>query len=115
MTLSTFVRGRTALVTGASSGIGAETARQLGAAGARVVLVARTGAALDAVAADVRGLGGEARTVVADLEAPGAARALVERLGEPVDVLVANAGFGVRATVLETAPEALTGMVMLNV
>ena len=115
MTLSQFSRGRTALVTGASGGIGAEIARQLGAAGARVVLVARTEAALESVAAEIRAAGSEARTVVADLEAPDAAGALVARLGEPVDILVANAGFGVRAPFAETEPEAVRGMVMLNV
>ena len=115
MTLDLFVRGRTALVTGASGGLGAEMARQLGAAGARVLLVARTEAALAEVAADVRAAGGEARTLVADLEAPDAAAALVARLGEPVDVLVANAGFGVRAAFAETDPAAVRGMVMLNV
>ena len=90
-------------------------ARQLGAAGARVLLVARTEAALDHVAADIRAAGGAARTLVADLEAPDAAADLVARLGEPVDVLVANAGFGVRAAFAETDPAAVRGMVMLNV
>ena len=115
MTLDTFARGRTALVTGASGGIGAEMARRLGAAGARVLLVARTASALDAVAADVRAAGGEARTVVADLEAPEASADLVARLGEPVDIVVANAGFGVLAPFAETAPEAVRAMVTLNV
>ena len=115
MTLDLFFRGRTALVTGASGGIGAETARQLGAAGARVLLVARTESALDAVAGEVRALGGEARTLVADLGAPGAAEALVARLGEPVDVLVANAGVGVRARFAETDPGDVRTMAMLNV
>ena len=101
-------------MTGASSGIGAATARQLGAAGARVILVARTESALDTVAADVRAAGGEARVVATDLEAPGASQALVDGLGEPVDVLVASAGFGVQGAFAETDPEAARGMVLLN-
>ena len=117
MTLSTFARGRTALVTGASSGIGAELATQLGAAGAHVVLVARSEAALEAVAARIRAGGGTATAVPADLEATDAAEALVASLGErrDVDVLVANAGFGVNAPFAETDPAAVRGMVALNV
>ena len=102
-------------MTGASGGIGAEVARQLGAAGARVILVARTESALETVAVEIRAGGGDARVVVADLEAPGASEALVDRVGEPVDVLVANAGFGVRQAFAETDPETVRGMVTLNV
>ncbi len=115
MTLDTFVRGRTALVTGASGGIGAAMGRQLGAAGARVLLVARTETALAAVAAEIHAAGGEARTLIADLEVPEAAADLVARLGEPVDVLVANAGFGVVGPFAEASPAAVSGMVTLNV
>lgn len=102
-------------MTGASGGIGAAVARELGAAGGRVILVARTESALESVAAEVRAGGGDARVVVADLEAPGASQSLMDRLGEPVDVLVANAGFGVQGAFAETDPEAVRGMVMLNV
>ena len=115
MTLSTFARGRTGLVTGASSGIGAEMARQLGGAGAHVVLVARSEAALEAVAAGIRAGGGTATVVPADLEAPGAAEALAGALDVPVDLLIANAGFGVNAPFARTDPEAVRGMVVLNV
>ncbi|HEX8297869.1 MAG TPA: SDR family NAD(P)-dependent oxidoreductase [Rubricoccaceae bacterium] len=114
MTLDSFFRGRTVLVTGASGGIGADIARQLGAAGARVLLVARTEAALDAVADEVRARGGEARTLAADLGAAGAAEALVARLGERVDVLVANAGIGIKARFAETASDDIDTMAMLN-
>ena len=109
---------RTVLVTGASSGIGAAMARDLGARGARVLLVARRGDALEAVARDVRDRGGQAVVLEADLEPPGAAEVLAERVleaGDTVDVLVNNAGFGVRSRVLEVEPSATAGMVTLNV
>lgn len=54
MTSAAFYRGQTALVTGASGGIGADMARLLGSHGARVLLVARSAEALGAVADDVR-------------------------------------------------------------
>jgi len=84
-----------ALITGASSGLGAEFARQLAARGADLVLVARDGAALERVADDVRARWGvEVEVLGADL-LDGEALAVVERrLAEGVDVLVNNAGFG---------------------
>ncbi|SDO58120.1 hypothetical protein SAMN04487848_1565 [Microbacterium sp. ru370.1] len=87
---------RTALITGASSGLGAEFARQLAARGADLVLVARDEAALEGVAADVRARHGVAVDVLAaDLLAPDALARVEERLSAGgVDVLVNNAGFG---------------------
>src|SRR5512141_486124 len=88
---------RAALVTGASSGIGAVFAEQLAQAGADLVLVARRAQALDAVArriADRHGV--EVVTIPADLAAAGAGRRLAAELaarGLEVDLLVNNAGF----------------------
>lgn len=114
--MTDYYRGRTALVTGASSGIGADMARQLGAAGARVILVARREEALTGVAQSIRQSGGEAVVVAADLEPADSAAELVDRLGdETVDVLVNNAGFGIQGPFLDADADAVEGMVGLNV
>ncbi len=83
-----------ALVTGASRGLGAELARALAGRGARVVLVARGGAALDEVVREIRAAGGEAHALVEDVgdkqaiyRIAGAAAALVG----PIDLVVHNA------------------------
>jgi gluconate 5-dehydrogenase len=76
--------GRTAVVTGGSSGIGLEMARALSGAGARVVLVARRQSLLDDAVASI---GGETSAVVADLADRAALPVLLDKLGTP-DLLV---------------------------
>jgi NADP-dependent 3-hydroxy acid dehydrogenase YdfG len=89
--------GAVVLVTGASSGIGAATARQFAAAGADVVLAARREQARSAVADECRAAGGTAVVAPTDVTDPEAVEALVatttERFGR-VDVAVVNAGIG---------------------
>jgi uncharacterized protein len=87
----------TALVTGGTSGIGAEFARQLAARGHDLVLVARDTARLDAMAAEL-GTGGRAvETIAADLSDQADTERVAARLrdaAKPVDILINNAGFG---------------------
>lgn len=88
----------TALITGASAGLGAEFARQLAAQGHNVVLVARNRARLEEAAADLeRRYGTRAEVLPADLTDDGGVAAVVARLTaaeNPVGVLVNNAGIG---------------------
>ena len=84
-------QGALVVVTGASRGIGESIARRFGAGGARVVLVARTGEALERLAAELNGI-----AVVADLGDPAQVEGLIARIereaNAPVDILVNNAG-----------------------
>ncbi|NYD37411.1 SDR family NAD(P)-dependent oxidoreductase [Actinomycetospora corticicola] len=114
MTTAAEMRGRTALVTGASGGIGRAIAEQLGGRGADVVLVGRNEAALEAAAATVRTRGGTARTIALDLADPAAPRKLVDQVGE-VELLVNNAGVAPGGPIAEADPAALRSMLDLNV
>ena len=87
-----------ALITGASSGLGAEYARQLAASGSGIVLVARDAAALETVATELRDAHGvEVEVLAADLLNPDDCARVEARLADldrPVDTLVNNAGYG---------------------
>ncbi len=94
----------TALVTGATAGIGREFAEQLAARGSDLVLVARDLDRLDALAVDLRARRGVTVEVLsADLSDPAATRRVAERIADPehpIDVLVNNAGFGMKKSFL---------------
>lgn len=90
-------RGKWALVTGASAGIGAELARELARQGAKLILTARRRDRLEALAAELAALGAETRIVVADLNDPAAPQQIydqTEGAGLSVEILVNNAGLG---------------------
>ncbi len=96
------VKGKTIMITGASSGIGESAANQIGAAGGRLLLVARTKDKLDEVAADVEELGGSAFVHPCDLsdsdDVERMAREVLAQHGY-VDILVNNAGKSIRRSV----------------
>jgi uncharacterized protein len=108
-----------ALVTGASSGIGAALARQLAAAGTDLVVVARDGARLDALAEELATRHDVSVEVLpADLATTTGITTVAERLGatdEPVDLLVNNAGVGVNGAFADVAADRLNAMIDLNV
>lgn len=87
--------GRTALVTGGSSGIGRAIATALADAGAHVLVAARTPATIDATVAGIRQAGRSADGIVADLSSRAGAHALADSAGD-VDVLVNSAGINLR-------------------
>ena len=113
------LRGRTALVTGASSGMGVDYARELARRGVNLILVARRADALERVAKELRDYHGiEVRVTPADL-ADGSVRERLyrelEAEGRHVDLLVNNAGFGLFATFLESNWERVNQMLQTNI
>lgn len=100
--LSGSVKGKTVVVTGASSGIGLATAIQLGHAGAKVLLVARGEEKLLETKAEIDGLGGEAYIYTCDLSDQTSCDALVESIISDhgtVDIVVNNAGRSIRRSI----------------
>jgi 3-oxoacyl-[acyl-carrier protein] reductase len=89
------MKGRTVLITGASRGIGEACARTLAKGGYRVVLAARTAAALQTVADEIRTGGGEAYSLELDLTSPPSIKDGIARAAKefgPIEILVNNAG-----------------------
>jgi 3-oxoacyl-[acyl-carrier protein] reductase len=112
--------GKTALVTGASRGIGRAMALALAKAGACVLVhYARGAKEAEAVVAEIRDAGGRAEAVAADLAAPDGAPKLAEQtrriVGERLDILVANAGVSKAATIEDTTIADFDNLFAVNV
>lgn len=105
--------GRSALVTGASSGIGLGAAAALAEAGAEVTLVARRRDELESVAAAIRSAGGKAVSKALDITDLDATAKFVAAAG-PFDVLVNSAGMARHTPALETTPEDYDAAMNLN-
>jgi len=108
--------GPLAVVTGASDGIGRAMAQALAAPGIDLLLVARRGAVLDALAADLRDRHGVAvETVVADLAHPAGTERVLAALGDRAPGLViAAAGFGAAGRFADARRDDLLGMIDVN-
>lgn len=105
---STELTGKTALVTGASSGLGARFARVLAAAGATVIIAARRADRLDALKQAIADDGGNAHAVTLDVTQLESLPGFFETLkadGLLPDILVNNAGLGIPKLATETTPE----------
>ncbi len=111
------LRGQVVIVTGASSGIGAETARELARQGASVVLAARRQDELNEQVRAITDAGGQALAVPTDVADEAQITHLVERTLEAfgrVDALVNNAGVGSVGWYAKTTPESIRQMVDVN-
>jgi uncharacterized protein len=105
---------KSALVTGASSGIGAEVARQLGASGIDTVIVARRAHRLDELASQFPSL----QPMIADLQTAEGVAAVAERLAQreqPIELLVNNAGFGIAGPFADVSAADHQEMISLNI
>ena len=116
----TDLAGKTALVTGASRGIGRATALGLANAGAQVLVHYSSGKAeAAAVVAQIHQAGGRAEAVAADLRSPDGPHALAKRVraivGDRLDILVANAGISKKALIEELTVDDFDNLFAVNV
>ncbi|GAA1724962.1 NADP-dependent 3-hydroxy acid dehydrogenase YdfG [Dietzia kunjamensis subsp. schimae] len=111
------LNGATAIVTGASSGIGEATAIELAAHGATVAVVARRKERLDGLVAKIEASGGTAVAIEADItdraQAQNAVQTVVDRFGR-LDILINNAGLMLLGQVIDTDVEEWERMIAVN-
>jgi 3-oxoacyl-[acyl-carrier protein] reductase len=116
----TTLSGKTALVTGASRGIGRASALALAGAGAQVLVHYGRGAVeAEGVVKEIRKAGGRADSIAADLAAPDGPHRLAKQVrsivGDRLDILVANAGVSKAATIEDTTIEDFDNLFAVNV
>ena len=113
------LKNKTALITGASSGIGEAFAWQFGQMGLNLILTARSGDKLAKIAAEIRNEHAvDVKIIIADLALPSAADKIAHEIWNdnlPVDILVNNAGFGKWANFLDEEKQTYTEMIALNI
>lgn len=109
--------GKTALVTGASSGLGSRFARVLAAVGAKVAVAARRADKLAALVSEIEADGGKARAFDLDVGVvesfPSTVDAIEQALG-PVDILINNAGINIEGLAVSMSPEDFDAMMNTN-
>ncbi len=118
MTSAQPLTGKTAVVTGASSGIGRAIAEKLGSAGAHVYLAGRTAAAMDDSKIRIEAAGGRATPVVTDVRDTAQVQGLVQRAVDEtgrLDIMVNNAGVSHPETIIDADPEHWREMFETNV
>ena len=112
-------KGKTALITGPSSGIGVDIAKGFARRGANLILVARRTNKLEAVAREIEAASGvKVTTITQDLSAAGATAELEAKLakaGVQVDVLVNNAGFGTNERLVNEDRDRIAAEIRLNI
>lgn len=116
----TSLANKTALITGASRGIGRATALALANAGARVIVhYGRAASEADALVTEIRAAGGQADAAQADLSAPDGAAALANQvraiIGERLDIFVSNAGISKAAAIEDHTIEDFDNLFATNV
>lgn len=112
------LKGKTAIVTGASSGIGKAIAARLGSAGAHVVLAGRTRSPMDETAAQIGAHGGTASVTTLDVRDPQQVQKLVDdavRQSGRLDIMVNNAGLSYPGTIADGDPAHWREMLETNV
>lgn len=111
------LKDRVALITGASSGIGAAVARQFAAEGAKVALVGRRKESINRLVAEINEAGGQALAIIADLAAPdGPAQTVAQTVAatDKIDILVNAAGIISMGTINNTSMTAWDEMMHVN-